>query len=233
MTLSFRGFATTATAAALVLGLPAGAAQAQATTFDCPARSVQAQVTTRLANNWVAAPLEFPLAAVAVRSGRGGNPIMSCRYGFDARNAAAIVEYQIPEAMECQAEGLRFACTRPARTHATGPLEVRQTFAFDLDQGVVGGARSAADVWFQAETNDLLYLEPMNGAELGVGDRSNRGRDGCAAARYSAARVSLRDVPVGSYICARTNQGRISQFRVNGVSRGSPRTLSLGYTTWQ
>jgi hypothetical protein len=49
----------------------------------------------------------------------------------------------------------------------------------------------------------------------------------------SANRVSLRDIPVGSYVCVKTNEGRISQFRVNGISSGSPKTLSLGYTTWQ
>jgi hypothetical protein len=38
---------------------------------------------------------------------------------------------------------------------------------------------------------------------------------------------------VGSYVCVRTNEGRISQFRINAISSGSPRTLSLGYTTWQ
>jgi hypothetical protein len=34
---------------------------------------------------------------------------------------------------------------------------------------------------------------------------------------------------VGSYVCVKTNQGRISQFRLNGYS-GT--TMNLGYTTW-
>jgi hypothetical protein len=30
----------------------------------------------------------------------------------------------------------------------------------------------------------------------------------------------------------RTNQGRVSQFRMNAISSSSPRTLSIGFTTW-
>jgi hypothetical protein len=44
--------------------------------------------------------------------------------------------------------------------------------------------------------------------------------------------VPLAAVPVGSYVCMRTNQGRISQFRMNGISGGYPKVLQMGYTTW-
>jgi hypothetical protein len=36
-------------------------------------------------------------------------------------------------------------------------------------------------------------------------------------------------VPPGTYVCARTDEGRISQFRANGFV-GT--TMKLGYTTW-
>ena len=41
--------------------------------------------------------------------------------------------------------------------------------------------------------------------------------------------VPLADIPPGTYVCVKTNQGRISQFRVNGFM-GT--TMKLGYTTW-
>ena len=40
-------------------------------------------------------------------------------------------------------------------------------------------------------------------------------------------------VAVGTYVCVKTNQGRISEFRMNHISGGSPKKLKIGYTTWQ
>jgi hypothetical protein len=120
--------------------------------------------------------------------------------------------------------------TPAPQTHSTGPLSVPQTYLFDLDNGQVG---AAGDIWFHAVTNTELYIEPRGGARMAVGDRSNRGFAGCSAASFSATRVPLADIPVGSYVCVRTNEGRISQFRMNAISSGSPKTLTLGYTTWR
>lgn len=118
-------------------------------------------------------------------------------------------------------------------THSTGPIELRQTWLADFDSGREVNNVPSADIWFQAETERRLFLVPRNGAEMAVGDRSNRGRNGCRDEVYSAERVSLWTLPVGSYVCMRTNEGRISQFRINGLTPDSPRTLSLGYTTWR
>ena len=51
-------------------------------------------------------------------------------------------------------------------------------------------------------------------------------------ASYSTARVPLSAVPVGSYICMKTNQGRTSQFRMNAITGLSVKNLEIGYTTW-
>ena len=162
----------------------------------------------------------------------GGKKALQCRYG-----SAGMIQRHAPRGATCRVDGRTFICQtrtagggRPPRTFSTGPLDIPQTWTADLDTGRVG--RSGADIWFQAETRSLLYITPKNGAKLGVGNRRNRGYDGCAAARYTSSRVSLRDIPVGSYICVKTNGGRISQFRVNAVQGGSPKTLKIGYTTW-
>jgi hypothetical protein len=110
---------------------------------------------------------------------------------------------------------------------------VPQTYLFDLDEGnVVSG--SNADLWFEAETATQLYITPRNGARMWPGDLSNRGYDGCASGtHYTTARVSLSDLPPGSYVCVKTNSGRYSQFRVNALTPGYPHTLKIGYTTWE
>ena len=113
-------------------------------------------------------------------------------------------------------------------------LDIPQTYLADLDEGAVVN-NSSADLWFHAVTAWEMYLEPRNGARFWVGNGSNRGYDGCSSGggSYSTARVPLDDVPVGTYVCVRTNGGRYSQFRVNSLSSGYPKNLKIGYTTWE
>jgi hypothetical protein len=112
-------------------------------------------------------------------------------------------------------------------TFSTGPIDLQQTFTANLDNGNVGGG--GTDIWYQAVTAVQKYITPQNGAAIAVGDGSNRGYAGCFEESFSSDRVPLADIPPGTYVCAKTNQGRISQFRVNGFV-GT--TMKLGYTTW-
>ena len=117
-------------------------------------------------------------------------------------------------------------------TYSTGPIQLKQTYTADFDHGTVG--TTGADLWFQAVTATQLYLKPQHGAKIAVGDRSNRGFAGCSTASFTSHRVSLAAVPVGSYVCMKTSQGRISQFRMNAINGPiNHRKLALGYTTWQ
>lgn len=112
-------------------------------------------------------------------------------------------------------------------THSTGPINLQQTYTANLDNGAIGGG--GADIWYRAVTAVQKYIKPINGAKLAVGNKSNRGFAGCKTETFSSAQVSIWTLPVGSYVCVKTNQGRISQFRLNGYA-GT--TMKLGYTTW-
>lgn len=114
---------------------------------------------------------------------------------------------------------------------ASATITVRQTYEFNLDSG--RERMPGAGFRFRVETRDLLYLTPRNNARIAVGNRSNRGFEGCSRARFSRNRVSLRDIPVGRYVCAMTSEGRISQFRVLALSSEWPKTLRLRFTTWR
>lgn len=116
----------------------------------------------------------------------------------------------------------------PPVTFSTGPIDLQQTYLADLDSGSVVNDGSS-DLWYEAETDVDKFLTPKNGARIAVGDGSNRGYAGCAAESFDDARVPLADMPVGTYVCVKTDEGRISQFRVNGFM-GT--TIRLGYTTW-
>ncbi len=122
------------------------------------------------------------------------------------------------------------APTPRPRIHSSGPITLQQTYQADLDSGRVRSR--GADIWFQAVDDRRKFITPVNGAKLAVGDRSNRGWRGCERARYSARRVSLSRLPVGSYVCVKTSAGRISQFRVNRISGGRVQTLQLSHKTW-
>ncbi|MGJ8529561.1 SH3 domain-containing protein [Maritalea sp.] len=112
-------------------------------------------------------------------------------------------------------------------THSTGPINLKQTFSANLDNGNVGGA--GTDIWYRAVNPAQKYIKPINGAKIAVGNKSNRGYAGCKTESFSSNQVSIWSIPVGSYVCMKTNKGRISQFRVNGYA-GT--TMKIGYTTW-
>lgn len=212
--------------AALAVLLPHSA---NAERIDCPHSKIRREVTTSLPSGWWNTPIVNALTELRIVT-IGGKTALQCRYG-----PAGSIQRYAPEGANCRTVGRAFECETAAAgasTFSTAALDIPQTWTADLDRGSVG-AGADADIWFQAETADLLYIAPRNGARLGVGDRSNRGYAGCDSARLGRDRVSLRDVPVGSYICVRTNEGRISQFRINDVTGGTPKTLKIGYTTWE
>ena len=106
-------------------------------------------------------------------------------------------------------------------------LEIPGTWTANLDNGTVGGG--GGDIWYRVDTPTVRFIEPTNGARLALGNGSNRGYEGCSVAAFSTAAIPRTSLPVGTYVCARTNVGRISQFRVNGTAGD---ILRLGYTTW-
>jgi len=223
--------------AAVFVALLMSAAPAAADTVECPLSQARRTITNDLPSGWWTTPILNNLSETRVQE-IGGEPALICVYG-----PSGSVQRNAPANQTCTARTGGFDCTPRIRivpmptppspspvTLSTGPLSVPQTYMFDLDAGSVG---SSGDIWFQAVTASQLYLTPRGGAQMAVGDGSNRGRDGCASASFSTGRVALSATPVGTYICVRTNEGRISQFRMNAISAGSPKTLSIGYTTWE
>jgi hypothetical protein len=213
---------------------------AAAERIECPLGQARRTITNDLPAGWWTTPIVNSLTATRVQD-IGGKPALICVYG-----PAGSVQRAAPERQTCTASGNGFDCRpvprpipmpppRPTpgpQTHSTGGIEVPQTYTFDLDAGRVGDSASA-DLWFQAQTASALFITPRNGATMALGDRSNRGRGGCASASYSPARVALSAIPVGSYVCVRTNEGRVSQFRMNAISPEPPKTLTIGYTAWR
>lgn len=109
---------------------------------------------------------------------------------------------------------------------STGLIDLQQTWTANLDNGTTGGA-AGADIWYQAVSAVEKYITPRNGALMAVGDGS--GYAGCSTTDMTNDSIPLADIPPGTYVCVKTNQNRISQFRVNGFV-GT--TMKIGYGTW-
>lgn len=233
-----------------------GAATAE-TRIDCPLKQAKRKIVGDFGKTWWTTPVVDSLSQTKVMN-IGGKPALMCIYGNAGsiqRNAPAGASCRaVTGGFVCsggaaspvtqsqqQAPSVQVQPQQPqqpqqqqqaaASTFSTGKMSVRQTYTFDIDRGVVGQG-AAADVWFEAKTAKDLFLTPRNGARMSVSGKRNRGFAGCSKARYSAGNLPLAKLPVGTYICVRTNEGRVGEFRINGITGGSPKTLTLGYTTW-
>ncbi len=113
-------------------------------------------------------------------------------------------------------------------TYKSDSLDINQTGTADLDEGVTP-AGATADIWFEAVSAAERYLTPKNGAKMAIWGTSSAGMYDCIGAALSTNRIPIADVPVGTYVCYETNQGRPGAFRVNALA-GT--VLTIGFTTW-
>lgn len=122
-----------------------------------------------------------------------------------------------------------FTSGRPSRPQviSSGSIDLMRSFRANLDNGAIGG--SGVDIWYQSTTPVRNYITPRNGARFALGDRSERGYYGCSSETYSISPIPLWSMPIGSYVCAKTDKGRYSEFRLDGFT-GT--TMKLDYTTW-
>ena len=106
--------------------------------------------------------------------------------------------------------------TREQPVRCQGRLKIQQTYDWDLDDGVVSqmgeSFEAPYDFWYAATRTPMntvhRYLVPGNSAAVAVaGDRAV-GYQGCRSADLSDKVVDLGKLPKGSFLCARTNDGR-------------------------
>jgi hypothetical protein len=117
-----------------------------------------------------------------------------------------------------------------ATVHDSGALNIPQTYEANLDNGTIGSG--GADIWFEAASATSRYVTPRNGAKIVKVGSGGISHDICASASLSTAKINVNNLPSGTYVCVRTNEGRVSGFRVNAAIGASPGTLKIGFTTW-
>jgi hypothetical protein len=201
--------------------------------IKCPLNTARVEMTSNLPSGWWRTPYVNKLKSTAITN-VGGKQTLICKYGD---HASFWTMHAKPAGLPCRTTSNGFVCNRPGgmpaapQTFKTGPLVIPQTYLADLDYGIVRS--QGADIWFQAKTATDRYITPRNGVKIGVAGNRSVNLAGCRSLPLSQSSIPLSAIPVGTYICVKTDQGRYSQFRVNQPVGPSPGKLHIGFTTWK
>jgi hypothetical protein len=120
--------------------------------------------------------------------------------------------------------GLSVVRQRPSGTQSSGSILLSHTQVFDLD-GTNNDGRRGIDIRFDASNPREPLLQVQNGATLGEFGRSPPVRATCEKTNLSTSRIRLH---VGTYLCARTDEGRYALLRIDDLSD----KLRLTFNTW-
>ena len=113
---------------------------------------------------------------------------------------------------------------------SSGHLDIPQTFLADLDSGQV--TLDGQDIFFQAQTATIRFITPVQTATIALMGTNQPSFADCNAAPLAATPIPIQSVPAGTFLCVRTDAGRISRLRVTATVGSSPGTLSIDFTTF-
>jgi hypothetical protein len=128
---------------------------------------------------------------------------------------------------------LRRARRKP-RPGASGRLAIPPTWTADLDKARIG-AGDFSDLWLKVrgeQADGIRELAPINGALALVLGRNEPNRETCEQTTLSAAPVPLQNLANGSFLCARTNEGRFAIIEILETRSSRSSALSVSYETW-
>lgn len=201
-------------------------------------------VATKFSYSWSQSGTFGDCKPTGPTSGIGYNfttPGADAALDLQSQRITVVVEERGPDLPEPRAQTIEIqvrVTTAPAQPNPTifsqGTLDIPQTYAADLDRGLLANDASA-DIWFEAVTRTARFLTPIYGATLAKAGPSAPGRDGCAALTLSPQRIDLAELGTGSYLCVKTNGSRLAQVRVAadpGPDTGAGSTLRIEFVTF-
>jgi hypothetical protein len=231
------------------------AAPAAADEVACPVDQVRTEITTTLPDPWWQTPQVGSLQDTRVGE-VGGETTLICEY-WAYGTTVSVMRHPPENMVNCTAHEGGFTCQRqliatplpipiplpggvlspepaesPSAVYRAGSLSIPQTWQADFDSGQVG--EGTADIWFHAVTATERYIEPRNGAQIGIyAGGTGMSEEQCAATPKSSNRIPIASAPEGSRICYVTSDGRQGFFRVLQPVGESPGTLQVHYRTWE
>ena len=114
-----------------------------------------------------------------------------------------------------------------------GSLSIPATFVADLDLGQLGGGANADIQFFLNIFSGGRFLAPVNDTKLARVGTSAPGLQGCAQAELFEEGINFNNLPTGSYVCVRTNQGRLSEVRITALPDTYPGTVEISFRTFE
>ncbi len=181
------------------------------------------------------------LAAGATHEANFGFTMDAANYTVEVR---ADVDDQVNESDEGNNIATKDFTVHNWGTHTTKGLTVTWNLCAELDAGAVGVCGGTAEFMWNITTGGggivQYWLIPQGGAKFAVHGTSAPGILDCMKASLSSSNMdggqynsitstlTPGSMPVGTYICYQTNEGRYGSFRVNERIPD----LKLGYTTW-
>ena len=148
------------------------------------------------------------------------NPAVTTVYTLVARQGSDTTDDQ-----------LTVTVVPPPTIHVNGTASLNQTYLIDLDSASIVSA-AATDIWFEAVTATERYITPKNGAQIVKMGKNEPGYLGCQGASYHSSQIKIQDVPAGTYLCVRTNEGRFSEIYITDTVGPSPGVLKFKFTVW-
>jgi|GEM_PF-742781 len=240
--------------------LAAMAAPAAADEVTCPVNQVRTEITTSLPDPWWQTPQVGNLQSTRVGE-VGGETTLICEY-WAYGDTVSVMRRPPENTFNCSAHDGGFTCQRQliatplpiplpgiigtgsddsddegdsgsgaAGVYRSGTLEIPQTWQADFDSGQVG--EGTADIWFHAITATERYIEPRNGAQIGIyASGGGMSEANCISSPKSGNRISIDSVSRGTRICYVTSDGRNGFFRLRQDVGASPGTLDVRFRTW-
>lgn len=115
----------------------------------------------------------------------------------------------------------------PPIVHVEGEVALSLNGRANLDTGSDGPA--GADIWWRRVDNATRILVPVNGAQLSMGDGSDRSLHDCRKEVFVETPVALDALKAGMVLCLKTNLGRTGRIALTEVAASG---LDIAYVTW-
>jgi hypothetical protein len=109
--------------------------------------------------------------------------------------------------------------------------ELRPAPGDSLDLDTITLNNGDEDVLYQVDENNFHWLNPANGALIGIYGSQAPTLANCQAAVMSPAPIAVESLPVGTYLCYTTSQAHLGRMLLKAVDPENF-TLTLDLLTW-
>ncbi len=109
-------------------------------------------------------------------------------------------------------------------------ITVDSSYNFDLDEGDATASDASKDAWYHRVSAAEEYLDPQNGAVFKKWGGTAPSFNDCEDASLSGNDIDFDDIPVGTWVCYKTNEDRFGRFEVEGMG---DTTITIDFRTWE